>query len=162
MLDLGGLVQLDPGGDPLQDCIDQGMDEFGQPPTCTEVDGTWVPTMPDDGGMPGEGLFGVFFVLVIVLGVGSMVWRMSTARRIAEKSGMDPDIATQMSLLTEHGLETTYLAANLKQPSPAPTDAGLAPRSVAVRLAELESLFDQGLITQTEYDERRKVIIDSL
>ncbi len=75
---------------------------------------------------------------------------------------LDPGGASQMSVLTEHGLETTYLAANLKQSSPAPADAGPAPRSVAVRLSELESLSDQGLITQTEYDERRKVIIDSL
>ncbi|MFN8190556.1 MAG: SHOCT domain-containing protein [Nocardioidaceae bacterium] len=163
MLVLGGLPAVDPGSDPLQDCIDQGMEQFGQPPTCTEVDGTFVPSMPDDEGMPGSGLFVVFFLFVIIVGVGSMVWRMSTARKIAERSGMDPDLASNMTLLGDHGLEATYLAANLKQPSQAtPRSPGVEPRSTAVRLAELKSLLDQGLITQAEYDERRQAIIDAV
>lgn len=163
MLVLGGLPAVDPGSDPLQDCIDQGVEQFGQPPICTEVDGTFVPSMPDDGGMPGSGLFGVFFLLVIVVGIGSLVWRLSTARKIAERSGMDPDIASNMTLLSDHGLEATYLAANLKQPSATPSAApGVEPRSAAVRLAELKSLLDQGLITQAEYDERRQAIIDAV
>jgi hypothetical protein len=160
---LGDMVRLDPGSDPLQDCIDQGLEEFGQPPTCTEVNGTWVPSAPDDGGMPGSGLFGVFFILVVVIGIASMVWRVSTARKIAEQSGMDPDVASNMTLLSDHGLEATYLAANLKQPAVAPAQAPrVEPRSTAVRLAELKSLLDQGLITQAEHDERRQAIIDAV
>lgn len=35
-------------------------------------------------------------------------------------------------------------------------------KSVEIRLAELKGLFDKGMITQTEYEQKRKVIIDGL
>ena len=84
---------------------------------------------------------------------------------------MDPGLATQMTLLSDDGLEATYLASSLRRPAsdPAPdpvSDSAPAitstPPTAAARLEELKSLLDRGLVTQEEYDERRKAIIDSV
>lgn len=105
--------------------------------------------------MPGW--FAALFVLVVVFGIASTVWRVSTARRMAEQSGMNPDDATAMTLMSDDGFEATYLASNLRGQTP---PAG--PSSAAERLRELKALLDEGLITQTEHDERRQAILDSL
>jgi len=108
--------------------------------------------MPDPGP---PGWFGGLFVLFIIIGIGSTVWRISAARSIARRAGMDPDDATAATLLTQNGLDATYLAANLRQSTrPVP-----APRSSESRLHELKSLLDQGLVSQAEYDKRRAEIL---
>ena len=90
------------------------------------------------------------------------------ARRMAERSGMDPGEATAMTLLTDDGLEATYLASNMRPPATAAAPADGHPaeapsaRSATERLTELAQLRDQGLVTQAEYDERRAAILDSL
>jgi hypothetical protein len=110
------------------------------------------------GGIPGW--FIAWAVFVVIVGIAGVVWRVSTAQKIAKRSGMDPGLATQMSLLTDDGLDATYLAANLRgsqntaDPAPAQT--------TAERLEELKGLLDRGLVTQAEYDERRQAIIDSV
>jgi hypothetical protein len=114
---------------------------------------------------PGSGPPGWFvgiFVLVVLLGIGSMVWRVTMAQKLAKRSGMDPGVATQMTLLSDDGLDATYLASALRQQSPAQPAPEAAPPTVTARLEELKSLLDRGLVTQEEYDERRKAIIDSL
>lgn len=75
---------------------------------------------------------------------------------MARRAGLNPDDAVATALLTENGLDATYLAANLRPQyhKPAP-----GPRSVESRLQELRSLLDQGLVSQTEYDERRAAIL---
>ena len=152
------------GGGSLQDCMDQSINHNGQPPTCTQVDGTWVPSWPDDNaGFVGG--FVVFAVLLVLVGIAATWWRVSTARRLATQSGMDPNLATQMTLLDDDGLSATYLAASLRQPSPTEAAAPApveAPPTAASRLGELKSLMDAGLITQAEYDERRQAIIDAV
>jgi len=60
----------------------------------------------------------------------------------------------------EDGLDATYLASNLRPGQP--QHQGGPGRSVSERLAELESLKKQGLVTQAEYDERRAAILESL
>jgi Short C-terminal domain len=117
--------------------------------------------MEPGGGVPGW--FAGLFVLALLVGVGTTIWRVSTAQKLARRSGMDPGMATQMTLLTDDGLDATYLAANLRgQVAPA-SDAPAAPSpTTAERLEELRSLLDRGLITQQEHDERRKGIIDSV
>jgi hypothetical protein len=73
-----------------------------------------------------------------------------------------------MALLSDDGLDVTYLASSLRQPpagatptpgTPAPAAPAPAARPVADRLAELASLRDRGLITESEHDERRRAII---
>ena len=103
-----------------------------------------------------------------LIGVALLVWRVSTAQKLARQSGMDPGLATQMTLLSDDGLDATYLASSLRQPTA--VDAGVVDRTrtgdtaraTSERLAELKSLLDGGLVTQAEYDERRKAIIDSV
>ena len=79
------------------------------------------------------------FVLFIVIGIAITIWKVSTARRMARDAGMDDGDATAMALLSDDGFEATYLAANLRPRQP---------EGRSDRLHELQSLLDQGLITQ--------------
>lgn len=158
--------------DGLQKCLDQSIDHNGEMPVCTKVNGTWVASWPDSGPGPDSG-FGGFVAFVVIVGIiGAVVttfWKVSTARRLATQSGMDPGLATGMTLLSQDGLDATYLAANLRgtaRPAPAATTetgpASPAGASVTSRLEELRSLLDRGLVTQAEYDTRRQAILDSI
>lgn len=150
-------------GQSLQECIDQAESHGGEPPTCTEVNGKWVASWPDDmSGGGGFGGFAFLFILVALVGIAILVWKVSTARRLATGSGMDPDVATGMTLLTDHGLEATYLAANLRGATPATPPTPAEQATTSQRLAELKGLLDQGLISQTEHDEKRRAIIDAV
>jgi hypothetical protein len=86
---------------------------------------------------------------------------VTTAQKLAKQSGMDPSLATQMTLLSDDGLDATYLAANLRSNTSPPAVAP-PPSPAAQRLIELKRLLDQGLITADEYEERRKAIIDAV
>jgi hypothetical protein len=151
-------------GGGLQKCLDKAIDHNGEPPTCTKVNGQWVASWPDNS--PGGDMFGMFvFFAFMALLVGGAVtlWRVRTARALAQRSGMDPGLATQMTLLSDDGLDATYLASCLRSPVAAPAPAPTAtPPAAAARLEELKSLLDRGLVTQAEYDERRQAIINSL
>src|SRR3954447_24049433 len=125
----------------LQDCIDKSIDHNGEPPTCTKVNGQWVASWPDDSATSG---FGGGFVFLLVVGalvaVGLLIWRVTTAQKLARQSGMDPGLATQMTLLSDDGLDATYLASSLRQPlaaAPAPAAAPPTPTTTSARLAEL-------------------------
>jgi hypothetical protein len=161
----------------LQECIDQAATHGGEPPTCTEVEGGYVASWPggfDGGTMSGEGggdfgaLFGFAIVMALLIGVVTVAWKISTARRLAAASGMDPAVATQMAVFTDDGLEATYLASNLRRSSDAASgpdpqsDTAPVVATVRERLAELKSLLDDGSITLAEHDERRRAILDSL
>lgn len=112
--------------------------------------------------MFGEG-FVVLFVLVAVAGVIGTAWKVNAARSMARRSGMNPDEATAMTLLTDDGLEATYLAANLRPAPAAPApDAAAAPVAAADRLQALQDLKDRGLITEAEHATRRQAIIDAI
>jgi hypothetical protein len=104
--------------------------------------------------------FAFVFFLGVVLAIASAVWRVSTARRLAERSGMDPGEATMMTLMTEDGLDSTYLAANLRGQVAPPAQP--RPSTVAERLTELQDLKDRGLVTDAEYAERRQAILGEL
>jgi hypothetical protein len=172
-LALSGLLLLAApsyAGGGFQRCIDQAVNHNGEPPTCTKENGTWVASWPDGSGVDGSGGGGVpgAFVLLLVIGllvgIGLTVWKVSTARRLATQSGMDPGLATQMTLLTDDGLDATYLAASLRpRPATAAPPPATAPvRDASTRLAELKGLLDRGVVTQAEYDARRQAIIDSV
>jgi Short C-terminal domain len=166
---LTGVGPSHAAGGGLQRCIDKAADHNGEAPTCTKINGKWVASWPDDsfgggGGVPAG--FVAFFVLALVVGAAITLWKVSTARRLAEQSGMDPGVATQMALLTDDGLDATYLAASLRgeRPAatapPAPTEG--PPATASARLEELKGLRERGLVTQDEYDQRRKAIIESV
>ena len=108
--------------------------------------------------------FGIFFALVVVIGVASAVWRVSTARRMARDAGLDERDASTMALLSDQGLSTTYLASSLRarqQAAQGPQQSD-AVRPVAERLRELTALRDDGLLTEAEYAERRRAILDEV
>ena len=150
-------------GQSLQECIDQAEKHDGEPPTCTEVNGKWVASWPDDiSGGGGSGGFAFLFILGALIAIAVVVWKVSTARRLAADSGMDPGVATGMTLLTDHGLEATYLAASLREPASASPPTAAEEATTAKRLAELKGLFDEGLISQAEYDGQRRAIIDAV
>ncbi len=115
---------------------------------------------PQPGGSGIPGVFIFFVVIVIGIGVVTTLVKVSQARRMAERSGMDPNEATAMTLLNPDGLAATYLASNLR---PHEHDAAPAPgKSTAERLAELTALKESGAITEAEYAERRTAIIGSI
>lgn len=155
--------------------------ENGELPTCSFVDGQWERTYEGGSGVgpgfgPGldsgagdgiPGAFVAFFLLAVVLGIAGTIWKVSTARRMATQSGMNPDDAAVMTMLTDDGFEATYLAANLRQPQPpapaSPAGPATGPAAPAAeRLRELDRLLTEGLITQAERDERRRAIIDGI
>jgi hypothetical protein len=140
--------------------------------TCIEDNGQWSLVQgsgddgfgPDSGGSGIPGGFVFLFVLVALIGVATTIWKVTTARRLATGAGLDPGVATGMTLLSDDGLGATYLAASLRgsqthEQAPTPTPA---PTSVSDRLSELKRLLDSGAITQAEHDERRAAIINSV
>jgi hypothetical protein len=156
------LAASDP--DPLpsfQDCQPDRA-HYGEIPSCTYdetgkvIDKTYDDPMGGGSGMPGE--FVGLFVLALLVGGGLTAWRVSTARDIARRAGLDPDDATATALLTQNGLDATYLAASLRQNGHA-TPPPVQPKSTEDRLHELTRLHAQGLVTQAEYDERRSAIL---
>jgi hypothetical protein len=67
-----------------------------------------------------------------------------------------------MTLISDDGLDATYLASSLRgTPS---TDRPTQPsgRGAQERLRELQQLRDEGLITTDEYQRRRTEIVDSI
>ncbi|GAA2147865.1 hypothetical protein GCM10009844_25580 [Nocardioides koreensis] len=162
VLAVAGAASAAGGDNPPARCL--RPNRYGELPTCTWDGTSWHRSF--GGGMSTGGPpagFVALFVLVLLGGVGVLVWKVSTARRMARESGMSAGDATAMTLLTDDGFGATYLAANLRDrthAAPAPPPA--AGRTVSERLQQLQALRDQGLVTVEEYDARRAAILDSL
>ena len=145
-------------------CFD--MNDEGVLSTCTWTGQKWVKSYDDgygsgaDVGIPGS--FGVLMFLGILVTIAITVWRVSLARRVARDAGLDPNRATELTLLEDHGLEASYLSAHLQARPVAEQPPAPAVRSAEERLRELRSLLDQGFITQEEHDARRKAVVDAL
>jgi len=172
----------DPGPS-LQECQADPA-HYGELPTCTyDENGKLIDTSYDSGaGDSGiAGTFVALFVLALAVGAGLTIWRVSLARSMATRAGLDPHEATAVTLLSPDGLDATYLAANLtaNRPPPqqsvdpghviadlsgerAPAGTPASSRSTAERLRELDQLRDQGLITPAEHDTRRQAILDNI
>jgi hypothetical protein len=147
-------------------------DPIAPPQQCGDVanpcpaDPNFDPTA-DSGPSPGA-MFGLFAVLALVVGGVGLYWRVSAARRIAEQAGLDPDTAVSTALLNHDGLAATYLAANLGRANlrsdeePAVRSAPLSTNPTERRLTELKRLRDQDLISEDEYADRRKAILDTV
>jgi hypothetical protein len=139
-----------------QDALDQGVlvDCVGQ-----GDDWAAIPHQePMGSGVPGS--FVGLFLLGVFVAIGATLWRVSVARASARRAGMDPNEATAVTLLSDNGLEATYLAASLRdQPPAAPAQDAPTP---ADRLRHLEELRSQGLVTQAEYATKRAEILDQL
>lgn len=142
-------------------CFD--INDAGQPSSCVWNGTSWSKTYEggsDGAGVPGP--FGAMFVLVLLVAAAMFAWRISLARRVARSTGLDPDQATELAILGDHGLEAGYVAGHLgRQPGVGPAAAPTS-RSVEARLRELGQLRAQGLVTPEEHDARRRAILDSL
>ena len=138
------------------------MNATGDLPTCTWDGHSWSVDYPSSTyGTGAPGWFVPLFVLVLIVGIGITVWRVTTARQLARKANLDPGQATAMTLLEDDGLEATYLAASLRGGQPQST-VDTNPRSTESRLRELQQLRDDGLVSDEEYQDRRRAILDSL
>ena len=152
--------------DPPRKCF--RMNEDGDLPTCTYAGGEWTTSYPSgfgssgDGGGGFEGLFVLFFVVALVLGIGGTIWRVTTAQRMAREAGMSERDATAMTLLSDDGFEATYLASNLRGRPTTPIPAATPGRSTADRLRELDKLRAEGLVSDEEHEAARRAILDEL
>jgi hypothetical protein len=118
---------------------------------------------PADLMLPGvPDLFLVFFVLVAVMLVGSIVWRVNAARSMARRAGLDEGEAVRMALTSEDGLTATYLASSLRGQAAGAPGRDHVVRDTATRLRELDRLLSEGLITQDEHASRRAGILDEV
>lgn len=129
------------------------------PPETASASTPTLSRVGDGSGIPAG--FFVLWVLALLVGIGTFIWRISMARSMARRSGMDVNEATAMSVLTDDGVEATYLASNLR-PAATASAPPPVPRSAAERLQELQQLRDRGLVTDEEYAARRAAIIDSV
>ncbi|MGZ4429827.1 MAG: SHOCT domain-containing protein [Nocardioidaceae bacterium] len=165
-LALGSTAASAAGGpnNPPAKCFRANSD--GVPATCTYDNGVWTSSYDDGfGGGSGSGVpagFAAFAVLVVIGGIALTVWKVSMARTMARRSGMDPGQATAVTLLSDDGLDATYLAANLRGSQPTHAAAAPAPRTAQDRLRELQDLRNQGLVTPEEYEARRTAIVESI
>jgi hypothetical protein len=143
------------------------MNAHGELPTCTWDGRSWQISYDNGVGVgldPSPGIpagFAAIFVIVLIGGIAMTIWRVSLARQVARRSGMNENEATAVTLLTDNGLEAAYLAGQMRSGASYDTEA-VPDRSTATRLRELEALRSQGLVTEQEYDARRKAILDSL
>lgn len=142
-------------------CVRMGPN--GEPPTCTQdASGKWVASYPDGAGSSGGGILPILVVLALLVGGGTLFWKVSMARRMATEAGMDPGRATAMAVFTHDGLDATYLASSLRESRDPEPAAATPTRSAGDRLRELEKLRDEGLLTPAEYDSHRQAIVDSV
>lgn len=113
-----------------------------------------------DMGIPG---FFIFAVIVVVgIGIVGTIVRVSMARSMARRAGLDPDDATAVTLLSaDDGLAATYLASNLS-PKVATAPAPPGEKPVGQRLAELDALRSSGSITEQEYAEQRSRVLGTV
>ncbi len=116
-------------------------------PECVTTDPTGA------GGFPFAAVLPLIVVLVIAVSVTG--YRVSVARSMAQKSGLDPGDATRVALLDQDGVGATYLASQLRREQ----QPAMPPRPTADRLRELEGLREQGLVTEAEYAARRTAIL---
>jgi hypothetical protein len=155
-------------------CMQAEGPNFEIPTDCSQgAGGRWYASF-SGGGVPGAGGSGIpgavvgIGLIVLFLGVGLTVWRVSLARRIAKDAGMNPNAATAVTLLGSPGLDAAYVASAVHQRSSAPASqppasaTPAAPRTAEERLMELEHLREQGLLSDAEYAERRQVVLDLL
>ncbi len=89
--------------------------------------------------LPAFGAFGVFWTFMVLVIIGFNAY----------------------NLVSDRGVATEVIDVETTAPRSAPA-APAGERTAADRLAELGSLYSQGLITEQEYAEKRRNIVDGL
>ena len=143
-------------------------DGSADPTDCTNVTPGTTADCPDFTTPSGDpnpfAWFVPLMVIVVAVGIGTTVWRVRTARALAEDAGLDPDRAAAVTLLSDNGLDAAYVASAVRRSDAPPSRMRPLPlpRDNAERLRELDSLRHEGLVTEEEYQARRSAIIASL
>ena len=134
----------------------------GDLPTCTTDDnGKWQVDYPPGGSDNPLAIAVPLFLIAAVVGGGLTAWRVSTARSLARRAGMDPGQATAITLLGNDGLDAAYVASAVRTAQQRPEP--VVPRkSTEDRLRELDRLRAADLVTDEEYARQRGVILDSV
>jgi tetratricopeptide (TPR) repeat protein len=91
------------------------------------------------------------------------------ARR-GDRAGADADLAEARRLVDDIDARAARVSLAMPPPDPSPATQGPAvaapqtapPSDPAMRLRQLRSLLEEGLISQAEYDDRRQRILDGL
>lgn len=112
-------------------------------------------------------IFAAVFVSTFGMGIWSTFARARAARRMAARAGLDPRDAAATAMLTADGLDATYLVSATRPTYAAsgaasPVAGGVAQKTVADRLRELDQLKANGLISDDEYATQHKAIVSSV
>lgn len=106
--------------------------------------------------IPNAGLFGLPFLaiggLFLVMGIVTAVSKNAPAQRVGY------DLETGVEKETIVGMMDEVIQKNTSPEN----DASRAPGTAEERLKELRSLYDQRLITQEEYEQKRQEILRQL
>ena len=106
--------------------------------------------------VPSTGLFGLPFLaiggLFLVMGIVTAVSKNAPAQRVGY------DLETGVEEETIVGMMDEVIQKNTSPEN----DASRAPGTAEERLKELRSLYDQRLITQEEYEQKRQAILQQL
>ena len=134
----------------------------GDLPTCTtDSNGKWQVDYPSGSADNPLSIAIPLFLIAAAVGGGLTIWRVSTARSLARRAGMDPGEATAITLLGNDGLDAAYVASAVRTAQERP-DLVVPRTSAADRLRELDRLRASELVTDDEYARQRKVILDSV
>jgi len=142
------------------------------PPECTSSgeNGPWVAHYPGNSPVNG-GLIGVFIAIALLWAAAPAV----ISGFIASARGQNVGLAVVLGLfLGWIGLLIVLVAFKQRVSAEAPSliaetvgsrpsrSAAMPPRTTSARIAELDDLKQQGLITPDEYASRRQAILDQI
>ena len=127
---------------------------------CTDTDSSGCIYDPVSDDSDPASIIIPFALLAIAVGVGTTWYKISIAKDIARRAGLDERDAAAAAFLSNDGVAATYVAASLKGGNA--TALTPTPKTAEQRLAELQRLLDKKLITQGEYDSRRTAILDDV
>ncbi len=109
--------------------------------------------------IPGAGLFGVIWTLVsaifVVVAIVQMARRNGPVHRVAYD-------VTQEDAAVMRGMFSDTAAPQADAANDAPAAPHADADAVAARLTQLQTLYDGGLITRREYEEKRAEILRTL
>jgi hypothetical protein len=186
---LGGLVaalaaaialqtaaQAQPRDSGLRECFGDVITQEEAEMSCVKFEGgEWTPVSRPDGV---SNMFGTFVFFGILL---SLVPAAAGAM-LAKDAGLSPGAGFGIGLFgswlgvigmylyghsQRRGTSVVQIGSTATAPGAGPavgaeSETAAEPQAAAERLRTLKDLLDQGLITQAEYDERRRAAVESL
>ena len=120
-----------------------------------------MPVTADQGIPP---FIPILMVLMVIFGIGMSVWKYSVAKQGAEKLGLDESTAAQMAFLDPDAtavaghLGAAAIARMKEQDGKDVTDTS---RDLNERLADLDEAHTSGRLTDDEYQQIRKRLLDT-